>query len=103
MGHAVTAPTAEALEQCARAAIAIIEKHLEYRDTNRATTVMLAFAASEVAAGVAAERERAAQICEQQAIDFLSPEYATGQPLSSFGERFACGQCAAAIRQEPQP
>lgn len=42
--------------------------------------------------------EMAAKICEQQRQDFLSPEYATGQPLSSFQERFACGQCAEAIR-----
>lgn len=42
--------------------------------------------------------ERAAQVCEQQQQDFLSEQYAVGQPLSSFQERFACGQCAAAIR-----
>lgn len=41
--------------------------------------------------------EECAKACEQQAKDFLSPEYATGQPLSSFSERFACGQCAEAI------
>lgn len=43
--------------------------------------------------------ERAALICEQQARDFLSPEYAADQPLSSIGERFACGECAKAIRE----
>lgn len=42
--------------------------------------------------------EEAAKACEQQRDDFLSPEYATGQPLSSFQERFACGQCIAIIR-----
>jgi len=42
--------------------------------------------------------EEAAQICERQAIDFLSPEYATGQPISSIQERFACTECASAIR-----
>jgi len=42
--------------------------------------------------------EEAAKACEQQRDDFLSPEYATGQPLSSIQERFACDQCATAIR-----
>lgn len=42
--------------------------------------------------------EECAVACEQQASDFASPEYATGQPLSSFKERFACNQCAVAIR-----
>jgi hypothetical protein len=42
--------------------------------------------------------EDAAKACEDQQQAFLSPQYATGQPLSSFHERFACGQCAAAIR-----
>lgn len=43
-------------------------------------------------------REQAAKACEDQAAIFLSPEYSTEQPLSSFGERFACGQCAEVIR-----
>lgn len=42
--------------------------------------------------------EEAAKICEQQAVGFLSPKYATNQPLSSFQERFACKECAEAIR-----
>jgi len=42
--------------------------------------------------------EEAARACEQQAADFLSPQYAVGQPASSFSERFACKQCAEAIR-----
>jgi hypothetical protein len=49
---------------------------------------------------VAAILERAAQLCEEQARAFLSPDYATDQPLSSFAERFACGECAKAIRAE---
>jgi len=47
---------------------------------------------------VAAAYENAAKIAEAKALEFLSPEYATGQPLSSFNERFACGQVASAIR-----
>lgn len=31
---------------------------------------------------------------------FLSEEYAVGQPLSSFNERFACDQVEQAIEQE---
>lgn len=46
-------------------------------------------------------RERAEQACRDQQESFLSPEYATGQPLSSFNERFACGQCAEEIRALP--
>lgn len=40
----------------------------------------------------------AAKLAERERQDFLSPEYATGQPLSSFQERFACGQIADALR-----
>ena len=42
--------------------------------------------------------EMAAKVCERKAQEFLSPQYAVGQPLSSFQERFACGECATAIR-----
>lgn len=47
---------------------------------------------------VLAEREACAKVAEAKAVDFLSPEYASGQPLSSFSERFACKQIAEAIR-----
>jgi hypothetical protein len=42
--------------------------------------------------------EEAAKACEEQRRIFASPEYAAGQPLSSFGERFGAGRCAEAIR-----
>ncbi len=42
--------------------------------------------------------EEAAKACEDLQQIFLSEEYAVGQPLSSIQERFACGQCAEAIR-----
>lgn len=48
---------------------------------------------------IAAEREACAQVAEAKAQDYLSPQYATGQPLSSFAERFACKQIAKAIRE----
>jgi hypothetical protein len=41
--------------------------------------------------------EEAHAACKQQQIDFLDPQYATHQPLSSFQERFACGECINAI------
>lgn len=46
----------------------------------------------------AAEREACAKVCEELRDSFLSPQYATGQPMSSIGERFAAGRCAEAIR-----
>ncbi|QZP07803.1 hypothetical protein [Caenibius sp. WL] len=55
----------------------------------------------EVQAALSAIREttvKVIKLAEQQQQDFLSPEYATGQPLSSFQERFACGQIAEALR-----
>lgn len=45
--------------------------------------------------------ERCAKVCEEQAVEFLSEGYAVGQPLSSFEERFACSECAKAIRALP--
>ena len=43
-------------------------------------------------------RERCAKVAEGKAQEFLSPEYARHQPLSSAAERFACGEVATAIR-----
>jgi hypothetical protein len=42
--------------------------------------------------------ERAAAECERQSAIFGTSDYAIGQPVSSFAERFACGSCATAIR-----
>lgn len=44
--------------------------------------------------------ERAAKLADKRRDDFLSPEYATGQPLSSFSERFACGEISTALRNQ---
>ena len=55
-------------------------------------------AESSLSEAVKAAYEDAAKIAEAKAVEFLSPEYATGQPFSSFNERFACGQVAIAIR-----
>lgn len=46
--------------------------------------------------------KRADEICLKVGQDFLSDDYSTGQPLSSFSERFACTTCAAAIRAEKE-
>lgn len=50
------------------------------------------------ALAVAAEREACAKVCEELRDIFLSPRYATGQPMSSIRERFAAGRCAELIR-----
>lgn len=42
--------------------------------------------------------EECAKVAEAKAVEFLSPQYATNQPLCSISERFACHQTAAAIR-----
>jgi len=47
---------------------------------------------------VAEEREACATVADEQERTFLSPEYAVGQPHSSFAERFACRRVASAIR-----
>ena len=54
--------------------------------------------ARAILAGREAERERCAKVCEDQKIGFLSPEYSFNQPLGSLTERFACDECAQAIR-----
>ena len=50
------------------------------------------------AAGAAEMKERCVGVAEQQAQEFLSPDYAAGQPLASFSERFACDEVVKAIR-----
>lgn len=50
--------------------------------------------------GYALGMEAAARICEEQAQEFLSPEYASPQPVGSITERFACNECARAIRAQ---
>lgn len=50
----------------------------------------------EVRAAIA----RCIEIARETRDGFLSEEYATGQPLSSFQERFACNQVAEAIENE---
>ena len=64
---------------------------------------MLTAAEAEKARAVEAERERCAVICEEQAQVFGSEEYAFGQPMSSFKERFACKSIAAEIRNGTNP
>lgn len=49
-------------------------------------------------AALSQEREACAKVAEDLAQVYLSPQYATGQPMSSFVERHVCGQIAVAIR-----
>jgi hypothetical protein len=60
------------------------------------------FATLVADASAAAEREACAKVCEKQIKIFLSPQYKTGQPLSSFFERHAAASCAEAIRARGQ-
>lgn len=53
---------------------------------------------AELREALRTEREACAKIADAKAIEYLSPKYATGQPLSSLSERFACKQIAEAIR-----
>lgn len=58
-------------------------------------------AVADVAA-IARDAERRAvarciEIIREQSREFQSEDYAVGQPMSSFNERFACSQCADAI------
>lgn len=46
-------------------------------------------------------KQAAIEAIEAQKASFASNEYAVGQPLSSFAERFACDQIAAAINALP--
>jgi hypothetical protein len=39
-------------------------------------------------------------ITREKRDEFLSDQYATGQPLSSFNERFACDEVARAIEDD---
>ena len=60
-----------------------------------------------IATALADARERAlgeaVAACREQQQVFLSPEYATGQPLASFQERFACGRCLQEIEALRSP
>jgi hypothetical protein len=44
------------------------------------------------------EREECIKVCEILLKVFLSPQYKSGQPLSSFGERHAVASCIKAIK-----
>jgi|SRR5687768_348673 len=50
------------------------------------------------ASAVAAERERCAKVADAKLAEGISPKYETGKPVSSWGERAACSEIAAAIR-----
>jgi hypothetical protein len=84
-------------EQC-RDAAAEIERLRRERYNLIADLADMKARALTAESDVSAAYENAAKIAEAKALEFLSPEYATGQPLSSFNERFACEQVASAIR-----
>jgi hypothetical protein len=53
---------------------------------------------AEVEAAVVRALEACDAECAELLKSFASPEYTTGQPMASFGERFAVGRCIEKIR-----
>lgn len=53
------------------------------------------------AAGQEDMQMKASEACKKVQEGFLSPEYSFGQPMASFSERFACGECIDAILALP--
>ena len=80
-----------------------IAAHWEDHDQEQARRWYLhlaqaALSAIDPVALVQAGIDAAAEACAKQRDDFLSPQYAVGQPISSMMERFACDECGNAIR-----
>jgi len=97
---AFTGPTMEAthlqkVEWLAADAIETLEA--EVRDLTFIRQEWEAAVTEAHARGYREGLERAAAECEAKIQEFLDSAYA-GHPINSFGERFACGQCADAIR-----
>ncbi|HEU4345771.1 MAG TPA: hypothetical protein VFU31_29835 [Candidatus Binatia bacterium] len=67
----------------------------DYSDLTPLGREVKEFAASAVRQAVI---EECIQAIKAQQETFASEEYATGQPHSSFGERFACKSCIEALR-----
>jgi hypothetical protein len=59
--------------------------------------------ASEWQSGYDAAIDSCIAAIEKQKASFASEQYAVGQPLSSFQERFACDQCIDAIAALKKP
>ena len=110
----MTAPIATPATEALVLLLRFMARH-EHKDGSKRDADTLSAAAAELSrlrhalaeaearekAAVEAERERCAQVCEARAREFLSEEYAYPQPIGSITERFACNQCAAAIRDTP--
>ena len=64
----------------------------DYRDKD------IQLVASKLHRAYAQGIEDAEKACEKVQRDFLSSEYASGQPIVSAPERFACGKCITSIR-----
>jgi hypothetical protein len=68
-----------------------------WTDHNAPDGPIAAIGLAEADAAIEAMREPLLAIIAKEEQGFLSPEYATGQPLSSLQERFACKEVAKAI------
>ena len=74
-------------------------KHTDYESGRSMITD--AFRRARVALAVA--MKAAIEACVDVQTGLLSPKYATGQPMSSLSERFACGLCIDALRALAPP
>lgn len=72
-------------------------------DDNKALISALRESESNRSSAFNAGLKMAAKACKTQQKAFTSPQYAAGQPASSFGERFACGACIQAISALKEP
>ena len=75
-----------------------VQDEIPYGDGDWFTTSIEAVARAIIAA-TTAEREAIIQVCEAEKTAFLSPEYASTQPIGSICERFAIDECIGAIRK----
>lgn len=66
-----------------------------------AKTMILNVLRRAYAAGQEDMQMKASEACKKVQEGFLSPEYSFGQPMASFSERFACGECIDAILALP--
>lgn len=79
-------------EEKAREILSIIKKPNAY------TEIDVSHIASAIRNASNDALEEAAKVAETCRDEFLSPQYATPQPIGSVAERFACSKVAEAIR-----
>jgi hypothetical protein len=83
--------------EMARQARFFVADNEVYSPSNQADHELTEFVKAFAALVAAHEREACVKACKKLLKVFLSPQYATGQPLSSFKERHAVASCVEAI------